>query len=213
MPNRVLRDWTTSESIDKLSQGAEIFFTRLIMKADDFGNYTANWKLLKSALFPLREHNEAQIEVWIDECQLAGIIKKYEVEGKQYLTIPNFNQRLRAMKGHYPDISQSNDGHVSVNCRPETKRNEVEKEVETKRDMKISDFEKFFDEIWKEQILMMPVHKGKSIDEAIQKAFLHLQAGGRLERGTGTEFKQCVQAFLNNEKFNGKEKNQTKWKV
>lgn len=122
MPNRVLRDWTTSEAIEKLSLGAEVFFTRLIMKADDFGNYTANDKLLKAALFPLREAHS--IQSWMDECVKAGVVKKYSVEGKWYLTIPNFNQRLRAMKPQYPDISQSSDGHLHVNGRPETKRNE-----------------------------------------------------------------------------------------
>jgi hypothetical protein len=129
MPNRILRDWTTSETIDKLSLGAEVFFTRLIMKADDFGNYTGNWKLVKAALFPLRSHNEAQIEVWIDECVNAGIVKKYSVDCKDYLNIPNFGQRLRAMKSQYP--GQSNDGHLSDKGRPETKRNETEIESET----------------------------------------------------------------------------------
>jgi len=135
MPNRVLRDWTTSEAIDKLSLGAEVFFTRLIMKADDFGNYTANEKLLKAALFPLRE--APSIGAWLIECVKVGIIKKYSIEGKDYLNIPNFGQRLRAMKSQYPDISQSDDGHLSVNGRPETKGNEGKRNEDEKNGTKI----------------------------------------------------------------------------
>lgn len=130
MPNRVLRDWTTSETIDKLTQGGEIFFTRLIMKADDFGNYTANPKLLKAAMYPLKPTSLIEIVAWINECVEVGIIKKYTVDGKDYLNIPAFGQRLRAMKSQYPDPSQSNVGHLSVNGRPETKRNETEYEFE-----------------------------------------------------------------------------------
>jgi hypothetical protein len=132
MPNRVLRDWTTSETIDKLSQGAEVFFTRLIMKADDFGNYTANTKLLKAALFPLKNYSEFEINDWLSECINAGIILKYTAESKDFINIPNFGQRLRAMKSHFPAISQTNDGHVSVSGRLETKRNEGETETKEK---------------------------------------------------------------------------------
>lgn len=129
MPNRILRDWTTSETIDKLSQGAEVFFTRLIMKADDFGNYTANSKLLKAALFPLKNYSESEISAWLNECCMAGIIKKYNVSDKFFINIPNFSQRLRAMRSQYPDIGQAYDGHVSDIGRPETKRNEEERNL------------------------------------------------------------------------------------
>ena len=128
MANRVIRDWTTSEAIDKLSLGAEVFFTRLIMKADDFGNYTGNWKLILAALFPFRSHNEAQIEVWIDELEAIGVVKRYSVDGKKYLHIPNFGQRLRTMSGKYPQPADKCP-HSADNARPEENRNEVEKKL------------------------------------------------------------------------------------
>jgi len=132
MPNRILRDWTTSETIDKLSQGAEVFFTRLIMKADDFGNYTANLKLLKAALFPLKSYNESEIKTWLDECWGVGILKKYTSDKKDYIHIPDFGQRLRAMRSQYPDFGQAVDRHVSVIRPLETKRNEGNKNEEEK---------------------------------------------------------------------------------
>lgn len=123
----MLRDWTTSEAIDGLSVHAEVFFTRLIMKADDYGNYTGNHKLLKAALFPLREVMINDIDKWVEECAKVGILKKYTSEGKDFIHIPNFGQRLRAMKSSYPTF----DSHTSDMSRPETKRNEVETETET----------------------------------------------------------------------------------
>lgn len=127
MPNRVIRDWTTSETIEALSFEAEVFFTRLIMKADDHGNYTANEKLLKAALFPLRD--SVKVSVMLTECVKSGIIRLYEVNGKKYIHIPNFGQRLRQMRTEWPqpaDNPPTSGGQPAVNRRPETKRNEVE---------------------------------------------------------------------------------------
>jgi hypothetical protein len=138
MPNRVLRDWTASDKVDQISQGAEVFFTRLIMKADDFGLYYGNPKLLNSALFPLKDYENAQVLKWLNECCKAGLIHKYSVDKKDYIQILGFDQRLRLMKSKFPDPSKSdefnepsNDGHLSDNGRLETKRNETESEEET----------------------------------------------------------------------------------
>lgn len=128
MPNRILRDWTASDRIDKLSHGAEVFFIRLIMKADDFGNFTGNWKLIIAALFPFRDYNESKVNVWIDELVSIGVVKRYSVDGKLYLNIPNFGQRLRTMSGKYPQPAD-NCPHPADIARPEEKRNEVEEKV------------------------------------------------------------------------------------
>lgn len=133
MPNRILRDWTASDKIDTLSQGAEVFFTRLIMKADDFGLYYGNPKLLNSALFPLKDYDNSQVLKWLNECVKSGAIKKYSVDGKDYIQILGFDQRLRLMKSKFPDPSKSeeihepsNDSHLSDERPLETKRNEEE---------------------------------------------------------------------------------------
>lgn len=146
MANRVLRDWTQSENINKLSYKAEVFFTRLIMKADDYGCYYGNLKLIKSALYPLKDILESDILNLIKECEDAGLIICYVVDNKDYIKIINFGQRLRLMKSKFP---QPNDSELLTNDSikpPETKRNEVE--TETKRnEVKLGEifYEKFFD--------------------------------------------------------------------
>ena len=103
MPNRILRDWTDSETIDQLDVATERFFTRLIMKVDDFGRYSANPKLLKSSLFPLKSDiRETDITRWLAECEKAGLIALYDVAEKGYLQINNFKQVLRQKKEKYP---------------------------------------------------------------------------------------------------------------
>jgi hypothetical protein len=135
MPNRILRDWTDSETIDQLDVHTERFFTRLIMKVDDFGRYSANHKLLKSNLFPLRSDiRETDISRWITACEKSGLIVTYHVASKDYLQINNFKQVLRQKVEKYPAPSEclADDKQMFSNCIADAslKRNEVE--VETK---------------------------------------------------------------------------------
>lgn len=103
MPNRMLRDWTDSDKVHILSAEAERFFVRLIMKVDDFGRYHANVKLLRAYLFPLYvKLNDQKIEGWIKECRDADLITVYESDGKPYLEINSFDQRLRIRRSKFP---------------------------------------------------------------------------------------------------------------
>lgn len=149
MPNRILRDWTDSETIDDLSVYAERFFTRLIMKADDYGRYSGNLKLLKSTLFPLKtDIRETDISLWITECMTCGLIALYNVANKEYVQINNFKQVLRQKNEKYPPPDSNStcvadDKQMTSRCHADAslKRNEVETEVEEKR----SDDDIFFE--------------------------------------------------------------------
>ncbi len=134
MANRILRDWTDSENIDKLSFHAEVFFTRLFMKADDYGCFHANPKLLKAALFPLKDIRETDISRWTAECSSAGLIALYEVDEKRYMEIINFGQRLRTMNRRFPE----NDSNArSIVSDPRSNDSNPPPETETKRNKKL----------------------------------------------------------------------------
>jgi hypothetical protein len=148
MANRVIRDWTTSEKIDALSSDGELFFVRLIMKADDHGCFHAHPKLLKAALFPLREMTDSAILRSLTECEQQGIIELYEHDGRNYLKIIDFGQRLRNMVSKFPQPAD-NPRPIVSNPRPETKRNEVE--TETKPKGNEPDLEQF--ENWTREII------------------------------------------------------------
>jgi hypothetical protein len=147
MANRILRDWTQSENINTLDFKSEVFFTRLIMKADDFGCFYGNFKLIKSALYPLRDILDIDLKDCILQCEKNQLIYLYVVDNKDYIRINNFGQRLRIMKSKFPQPLVSNPQSDDRNLPLETKRNEVETEteVETKRNEKET-LETFFDE-------------------------------------------------------------------
>lgn len=111
------------------------------MKADDFGRFHASPKLLRSLLFPLLIDSvrDADCSRWIAECEKAGLVRVYEVEGKELLEIINFGQRLRAQKSTYPPptaavICQQSAAECG-NSPPEEKRRELEEEVEVKENV------------------------------------------------------------------------------
>lgn len=142
MANRILRDWTCSEKVDQLSEKAEIFFTRLIMKADDYGRFYGSSKLIKGHLFPLRDYSFNEIESMRDECVKHELVKIYTVDGRDYIEIIDFGQRLRIMKSKFPEQQRvtENDRQPLTDDRGmltddrlkrnETKRNETEIEIE-----------------------------------------------------------------------------------
>jgi len=146
MPIRMLRDWTDSEAVNNLSANAEVLFIRLIMKVDDFGRFTADPKILRPLLFPMRleQTREADLQRQLQELEKAGLVRLYEHAGKRLMEIVKFDQRMRAKHSKYPgpeqakilDTCQSYDGHVSVTCQSydghmTAERNRIESESES----------------------------------------------------------------------------------
>lgn len=192
MANRILRDWTSSEKMETLSLGAEVFFTRLIMKADDYGSFHANTKLLKAALFPLKDHTLKQVDAWLVECVAAGLIGKYEVEGKSYIRIVNFGQRLQNMRNAFPaPIGDKIEVTVSHGeSPPETKRNE--EETETESETNTADAVPFVGEVlkaWNEWVQHKREKKQKLTPTSIKKQIKFL--GGARRSGNNCTVKSC----------------------
>lgn len=106
--------------MDTLGDQAEVFFVRLIMKADDFGRFTANPKLLRSLCFPLRSGvRENDISRWLAACHKAGLVRLYNAGGREYLEIAKFRQQTRTPSKHpSPDdgslltVCVANDKHL-----------------------------------------------------------------------------------------------------
>lgn len=119
-----------SDSVNALTWQAEVFFVRLMLKADDFGRYSADTRLVRAALFPLRldQVRETDVSRWIAECVKAKLVRLYIVDGKPYLEIPKFDQRMRAKKSRFPP----SDGHMADTCQTDGGHMlpEVEVEVE-----------------------------------------------------------------------------------
>lgn len=122
MPSRILRDWTDSYRLEKLSAEAERLFVRVIMKADDFGRFHADTRLLKAQCFPLLSAlRDTDISRWLAECEKAGLLAVYQAKGRKYLAVVEFKQRARQEESKFPapdgmasDWLPTFDGQVTV---------------------------------------------------------------------------------------------------
>lgn len=82
----------------------ECFFHRLLLVADDFGFYDARPSFLRAQLFgtKLEKVREADVSRALLECERAGLIRFYEVDGKRYLEVQRYGQRCDKTKPKWP---------------------------------------------------------------------------------------------------------------
>lgn len=124
-----------------MTANAEALFVRLIMKADDYGRYFGNPQLLKSYLYPLKDIRVADISRWCAECADAGLIAIYEVDGKRYIEIQNFGQRLRQKSDSRFPSPPTNDGNMrSCDSNTPTNDGNMRLEVEARSEKIEVDF-------------------------------------------------------------------------
>lgn len=105
MPNRIVYEKIlTSERVNRLSEGAELFYRRLMQVVDDYGKFHAHPKILLSACYPLRVDSisPTTVSTWLQECANCGLVRLFAADGKQFLQIDDFKQRIRG-KPKFPD--------------------------------------------------------------------------------------------------------------
>src|SRR5436190_16867409 len=105
MSNRVIRDGILgSEAVNKLKDCEELFLRRLLSVVDDYGRYEARPDLLRAMLYPLKidEVTPGHIERWLQACVEAGLVRIYEADGRDYLEVLKFAQKLRRMIARCP---------------------------------------------------------------------------------------------------------------
>lgn len=98
------QSFLSCEHYNSISVFARDFFVRLWTHADDFGRDDARPVMLRTQLYPLLldKVGESDIERALLECERASLVRPYSVNGRPYLEILNYNQRIRT-KSKYPD--------------------------------------------------------------------------------------------------------------
>lgn len=148
MPMRLVREGIiTSERVNMLSEGAELFYRRLMSRADDYGRFEANPTLLRAALYPLRldRITDADVKRWMAECTAPAprpLIIVYD--GGKHLQIMNFRQQTRS-PSKYPEPTKdellikcsSNDKHADKHLHTKT---ESESESKAKTESNTSPY-------------------------------------------------------------------------
>jgi hypothetical protein len=125
MPNRILKESICySEDINNLKPDEEIFFYRLIVNCDDYGRMDARPAILKSRLYPLKEHMKSsdinRYLVKLSEMKPEPLIILYENGGTQYLQMCKWekHQQVRAKRSKYPGFQDTGSAMISsdINC-------------------------------------------------------------------------------------------------
>jgi len=135
MPNRVIREgFLDSDPINALSEEAQNFFIRLMLVVDDYGRFDGRPQTIKSRCYPLDNKTAATVRKLLSIVCQAKLVTLYEVEGKTYIQLEKFNQRLRQKREKWPNPTSGqqlavNSQHVATTM-PET---ETETETETEK--------------------------------------------------------------------------------
>lgn len=157
MPERILRDLTDSDRYNGVSPNARDLFIRLLNKADDFGLFFADARRLRPLLFPLllNDVREADLQRWTAECGKAGLVRLYEVEGRHYLQVMKWRQRLRNKFSKYPAPPWGlgpppDDGHLSDNRTADDSHPRTETNTDTEAQTKGGELAEGFKRFWED---------------------------------------------------------------
>jgi hypothetical protein len=140
VPQRILRDGILeSQAVASLTAREEVLYRRLMSAVDDYGRFHGDPRLVRARCYPLtvEDHPLDEIEADLKALSIrrAGIIlvMLYEVDGKKYLQINNFGQRIQA-KSKFPEppTVDSTVDHGEKPLRATRARSESESDSETK---------------------------------------------------------------------------------
>lgn len=118
MPTRIVREGIlTSESVNQLSERAELFYRRLMSVADDYGRYFSHPSLLRAACYPLRlrQVSEADVKQMLNECISLALIIPF---GGKYIQIIKFGQQTRS-KSKFPEPTED---ELLIKCKSNVKQ-------------------------------------------------------------------------------------------
>lgn len=80
-------EFPQSEKIGKLSREGRLLFILLFTLVDDAGRARAASRMLASLLYPYDDDASAKMDGWLAELERGGHIRRYQVDGSQYLEI------------------------------------------------------------------------------------------------------------------------------
>jgi hypothetical protein len=122
MPNRIIREGIRkSLKVCELPPLTRWLFVCVLTAADDFGRYHADARLVSGDCLPFDGVPPDECARMIDDLQSAGLVQVYESEGRPYLQIRNFDQRVRSKTSKFPDPPPI-DGHTSDSCQRDAAR-------------------------------------------------------------------------------------------
>lgn len=83
-------EFPQSETVGRLSRDARLLFVQLWTISDDAGRLRGASRMLASLLYPYDDDAPALMDGWLTELEAKDCIRRYEVEGSQYIEIVNW---------------------------------------------------------------------------------------------------------------------------
>lgn len=137
MPTRLVREGIlSSDSVAKLSWGAECFYRRLMSVVDDFGRFDGRTIVLRAALYPVQvdKVKESEVAAWKRESAAAGLVTCYVVEGKEFVQIEKFGTpRAKTSKFPAPNLQTQTDANTCAQMQTDANGCEQTQTDESKR--------------------------------------------------------------------------------
>lgn len=87
---RIYQGFVRGHRINSVSLEAEAIFWRMTVQADDCGNMDADERFIVRDLEGRRDFTAEQVKGWIDELEQAGLVRRYVVAGKHFVSICDF---------------------------------------------------------------------------------------------------------------------------
>lgn len=112
-----------SQSFGRVTRDARLCFMLLITQADDQGRLRGHSRMLASLLFPYDEDAPKQIDKWLAELEREGMIRRYSVNGDDYVDLPKWEKHQRVEKASdskhpsFTEGSQNAPGIVASGSR------------------------------------------------------------------------------------------------
>lgn len=105
MPDRIIRDeLLTSERYWTVSIQSQQLYVHLLLVADDAARCSGKNFTLRSACYPGRAMEPAELERMLQELSDADLVRPYIVDGERYVFIPRFKNRRRYVSSSkYPE--------------------------------------------------------------------------------------------------------------
>lgn len=105
MPTRMIREgFLDSELLQAAGEPAEVLFFRILLVIDDYARFDARTDRLDRACWPAGKAPSAEDDLAARLARLNDLelILTYEAQGKPYLVVPKFGQRMRAKHSKFP---------------------------------------------------------------------------------------------------------------
>lgn len=109
---------------------SQVFYDWLLTAVDDFGRFDARPLILRTQIFPMLLDlvREADVSRCLESCKAAGLIRLYMHDGKPYLEVLNFRQRLRAKTSKWPGPQ---DNATPLSCERRTMPTDTDTDTDT----------------------------------------------------------------------------------